>query len=333
MECMNTQLTWRNDTTGVWETAGWWNSANVLTAVIRYAGITNDATLLPVINDVYEKARHYKVGTDSLGHVRYCDNFANDYYDDRGWWGLAWVDAYNLTWDKKYLTMAETIFQGMTQGWSDDLGGGIWWKCNPNQYKNAIANDLFGLLAARLYKATLKEEYRNWLNREVEWFLQTGMLNTEIYQIEDGLGKDGQPNRNQHYTYNQGVALAVLTEMYELTQQSSYLEMAEKIAQATLTRLVTEDGVLREKNARTEPSADGVQFKGIFIRHLGYLYRVTHRQVYADFIRHNAQSIITRNYDTASHSLGCYWYGPFHKVQSAANACALECLIEAVSLP
>jgi len=46
----------------------------------------------------------------------------------------------------------------------------------------------------------------------------------------------------------------------------------------------------------------------------------------------NAESIITKDYDPTSKSFGCYWYGPFHKENSAANACALECVIEAYDL-
>ena len=259
-ESVQTSLSWRNDTTGIWETAGWWNSANVLTATIRYGAVTKDPAIPSVIEDVFEKARHYQVGVDSTGTPRYCDNFINDYYDDEGWWALAWIEASKLTGEKKYLDMAEIIFDDMTKD-------------------------------------------------------------------------DCTPNRNAHYTYNQGVASAVLAEMYLQTNDKSYLELAEKIADATITtQLVTDEGILREMKPEIDDSNDGVQFKGIFIRHLAFLYDLTKKPAYKDFILKNAESIITRDYDPASKSFGCYWYGPFHKESSAANACALECVIEAYEL-
>ena len=121
--------------------------------------------------------------------------------------------------------------------------------------------------------------------------------------------------------------------MYLQTNDKSYLELAEKIADATITtQLVTDEGILREMKPEIDDSNDGVQFKGIFIRHLAFLYEVTKNPAYKDFILKNAESIITKDYDPTSKSFGCYWYGPFHKENSAANACALECVIEAYDL-
>lgn len=332
-ESMNASVQWRNDTTGIWENAGWWNSANLLTAVVRYSEVTGSKEYFPVINDVYEKAKKYQVGVDSLGVPRYCDNFINDYYDDEGWWALAFIEAEKVTGEKKYLDMAQIIFDDMATGWSDECNGGIFWKKNPLHYKNSIANNLFSLTAIRLYKSTNDAKYLDWFEKNVAWYMQSGMINTEIYQIEDGLRKECQPNREQHYTYNQGVAIAVLTEMYLHSKDKQYLELAEKIAQATITtRLVTDNGILREMKPEIEKSNDGIQFKGIFIRHLAFLYEVTKNQMYKDFIIKNAESITTQAYDPVSKSFGYYWYGPFEEPKSAANSGALECVIEAYAL-
>ena len=328
-ESMQTSLHWLNDSTGIWESAGWWNSANVLTATIRYADVTGDTDLWPVIEAIHTKAGHYPVAVDSTGVVRYVDGFINDYYDDEGWWALAWIDAYQLTGLDKYLRTAEAIFEDMTTGWSDACGGGIFWKKNPLHYKNSIANNLFSLTAARLYASTDNEIYRDWLQKNVAWYLQSGMINRRLYQVEDGTTDDCLPNRNAHYTYNQGVAIAVLCEMFRLTEEQSYLDLATQIADATIQKeLVNEEGILREMRPEIADSNDGVQFKGIFIRHLAFLYELTHKEAYKKFILRNAESILKNNYDAATGSFGCYWAGPLRRIGPAANASALECVIE-----
>lgn len=328
---VSTMLSWRDATSGVWETAGWWNSANVLTALLRYGAVTGDTAIPILAADVFDRAKAYK-WVDSAGRDRLCSNFDNDFYDDQGWWALAWVEAYELTGRQEYLEMAETIYATMSTGWTDELGGGIYWKKNPLQYKNAIANNLYSLLAARLYRHTHKAEYRTRFIEASDWMLQSGMLNRKNWQVEDGLEADGTPNRGQYYTYNQGVCMASLAERYVLTGETQYLAMAEHIADATLRLMTTDEGILRELRPDTEPSADGVQFKGIFVRHLAFLYSLDKHADYRDFILRNARSIVEHDYDAASRSFGCFWSGPFREVQPAANGCALDCLVGALAV-
>ena len=334
-ECMNSLIEVRNDSTGIWPDAGWWNSANVFTAVIRYADLTDQKEkFLPLIQDVFEKTRKFPVYDEKGKFMFECENYVNDYYDDEGWWALAWIEAYKLTGNAEYLKMAEKIFADMTTGWSDNVsGGGIFWKKNPLVYKNSIANNLFALTAIRLYQQTQNEEYAEWFKKEVKWYLNTGLYNTDNQMIEDGIdGKTNQPNRGGYYTYNQGVAIAVLSEMYVYSHDKKYLDMAEKSAQSTMKNMVTDQGILRERNTEIAAGNDGVQFKGIFMRHLAFLYKVTGNQSYKDFMLKNADCIIAHNYDDASKSFGCYWYGPFKEVKTAANSSALECIMEAEAM-
>ena len=90
--------------------------------------------------------------------------FINNYYDDEGWWALAWVNAYDLTHTPQYLQMAQSIFADMAGGWDTaTCGGGIWWS-KDKTYKNAIANELFLSVAAHLANRTSgpqKEQYAN----------------------------------------------------------------------------------------------------------------------------------------------------------------------------
>lgn len=324
----------RNDSSSVWNTAGWWNSANVLTALIRYAEVSGEYDkILTVVDDVYQRASHYELKGSDGKFICYFDSFINDFYDDEGWWALAWIKAFEVFGNAEYLEMAKVIFADMTTGWDDTLGGGIYWKKNPLEYKNSIANNLFALTAIRLYKLTEEDVYLHWFLKEVDWYLSTGLYNEDKQIIEDGLSKDGSPNREGHYTYNQGVAIAVFTEMYLYSKEQKFLDIAVRLADSAIKKeFVTVSGVLSEKRIDIAEGNDGVQFKGIFIRHLAFLYSVTKNEEYKQFILTNADSILNNNYNLVSRSFGCHWEGPFKEKGVAANSSALECIIEAFNL-
>lgn len=271
-----------------------------------------------MLADIFAKAR-------TIGEA---GDFINDYYDDEGWWLLAWVEAYNQTGNKQYLDMAKYIFEDMASSWDDTCGGGIYWK-KPNQYKNAIANNLFALSAARLYGATGDEKYKQWLLDDAKWFLQSGMI------AEDGMVYDGTREckpRGASYTYNHGVAMAWLAELYLLTDNQQYIDTAMLIADAAIKNLVSEDGILKEGREPDDLGNDGVQFKGIFIRHLGFLYEVTGEPRYRDFILKNATSVIENSYSPEHKSFGSFWTGPFDKADSKGHTSAWEAVIEAYAL-
>ena len=114
--------------------------------------------------------------------------FLNKFYDDEGWWALAWIDAYDLTRNKDYLSMAQSIFADMAGAWDDTCGGGIWWSKDKN-YKNAIANELFLSVAAHLVNRTsgsARKQYMDWGRKEWKWFEGSGMINAKGL-INDGL--------------------------------------------------------------------------------------------------------------------------------------------------
>ena len=325
---------WYNPQTCLWETTNWWNAANITTMLIRYSAITGSQEYLPLIDQVFERNRNFVIpGKDGKPDV-VKKNFLNDFYDDEGWWALAWIDAYRLTKQKKYLEMAQTIFKDMTTGYDKTCGGGIYWK-KPQQYKNAIANGLFMLTALRLHQDAPRTKIAGkkpleWGEMVWKWFRETGMINREIWLVEDGL-KDCQPNSNQNWTYNQGVTIAVMCELYRIKKDTEALQMAEEIARAAMSRITTPQGILKEKN---EPNmgADGPQFKGIFIRHLATLHQITQKEEYGEFILKNAESIWAKGRNPNSSQFGGVWAGPFDRPDAARQSCALDCLIEAMNI-
>jgi predicted alpha-1,6-mannanase (GH76 family) len=265
--------------------------------------------------------------------------FLNKFYDDEGWWALAWIDVYDHTHNAQYLTIAESIFADMASGWDGTCDGGIWWS-KDRKYKNAIANELFLSVAAHLANRTsgaAQMQYRDWGNREWKWFRATGMINSHNL-INDGLAKrSGQTagvgcrnNGRTTWSYNQGVILGGLVELDEVNHDPSLPRTARRIAMAAITLLVDKQGVLHDP-CEPKCGADAVQFKGIFVRNLVLLESRYPQKAYASFIDTNADAIWNGARGPAF-QLGETWSGPFIKGNAASQSSALDALVGAATL-
>jgi predicted alpha-1,6-mannanase (GH76 family) len=312
---------WYNRSTGLWDTAGWWNSANALNAVIQYTQRTGDRSYAGVIETTF--------GAAQRAHPR----FINEYYDDNAWWALSWIAAYDLTGDERYLDAAEVIFDQMTGGWDDVCGGGVWWT-TARTYKNAIPNEQFLLLAARLHQrsGSGRSVYLDWAIREWEWFRASGMIGPAGL-VNDGLTQDCQNNGGTTWTYNQGVILGGLAALHEITGDRAYLEPGETIAGAVLRDLTSPDGVLVEpcELQRGGCNGDQAQFKGIFVRNLYDFWQQSPRPAYRAFILANARSIWVNDRNRRG-QFGLRWTGPFDRADAIRHSSALEALNAAVGV-
>lgn len=305
---------WYSSSNGLFNSQ-WWNSANELGALIDYSRLTGNTSYTSDIATTFND--------NSSG------NFLNDYYDDEGWWGLTWVNAYDYTGNVTYLNMAKTIFADMTGGWDSTCGGGIWWS-KDRTYKNAIPNELFLTLAVRLHERTPNDSsYLNWATQEWTWFSGSGLINSS-HLINDGLTSSCQNNGNTTWTYNQGVILGGLTDLYKTTGNTAYLTEAESIANVAISTLVNANGILEEScEAASNCNSDQAQFKGIFMRNLEQLYLAAHQQTYANFLVANASSI-WQNDRNSSGQFGLKWYGPFDSADPVRQSSALDALNAAI---
>jgi hypothetical protein len=93
------------------------------------------------------------------------------WFDDQGWWGMAFLDAYRATGNPEYLTDAE-IAQNFidVSGWDSTPGrpGGLWWNTNESFY---AGETLAGgtLLSARLYALTHDQSYLDDAIKYINW--------------------------------------------------------------------------------------------------------------------------------------------------------------------
>lgn len=312
---VKTLQTWYVEETGLWQTTGWWNGANALTVLVDYSKLSHTQDYLPVIANTFER---------NSGK-----NFLNKYYDDEGWWALGWAGAYELSHQARYLDMTERIFTDMAAGWDDTCGGGIWWS-KDNHYKNAIANELFLSVAAKLADLTADPDkraaYLAWAQREWKWFAASGMINSDNL-VNDGLDSACQNNHRTTWSYNQGVILGGLSELAKLSGDAKALEAAQSIASAAISRLTDPAGVLHDPCEPARCGNDAVQFKGIFARNLAALTAASPMPQFRAFLQTNAESV-WKNRDP-DNRFGVVWSAPSDVKNAATQVSALDVILAA----
>ena len=310
---------WYDVPSGLWNKDAWWTGANMLEASLDYMRETGDNTYVPLIDNSFTKNSSA--------------NFLNDYYDDEGWWALAWVKAYDYSHQQKYLDMAKTIFTDISAGWSDVCGGGVYWR-KEKDGKNAIPNELFLTLAARLHQRTPGDEgagsYLDWAQKEWAWFKGSGLISADN-QVVDGLNNltDCKPS-GPAYTYNQGVILGGLTDLSQAMSDPTLLDTAQSIAEAAFQKMTDKNGVFIESVCDPKcGEGDGVQFKGIFARNVGYLYSARPLAEFQEFLVKQSDAIWNDDSD-ALREFGQRWPGPFDMADASRQSSALDALNGAI---
>lgn len=308
-----------NKQTGLFNTTGWWNSANALTGIIDYAQASGDHRYDWIIANTYEKNLSAQGG-----------NFTNDYIDDTGWWGLAWTRAYDYTNDARYLTTARVDADYMASFSDNTCGGGLWWS-TARSYKNAITNELFIKLSAELHNRIRGDH--DYLDQSVStwtWFKASGMINSENL-INDGLDNGTcASNGGETWSYNQGVILGGLNDLFAATHDRSYLTQARTLADSSSTSShLNPNGVLTEPCEARDCGSDGPTFKGVYVRNLGELNSTVQSSDYRHYLARQATVSWHRDRN-AFNQYGVHWSGPLVSISAATQASAVDAQVAAL---
>jgi len=211
--------------------------------------------------------------------------------------------------------------------------------------KRTVFFQLAGALALRV--TDRRSYYLEWSKREWSWFQHSGMINAAGI-INDGLTPHCRNNGGFVWSYNQGVILGGLCNLWLLERDVSYLLWARDITLAALRNLTVSDVLTDPCPGDCTGSADLPQFKGVFLRNTMYVYDAI--QLYlrdpdpphakelralntalAGFAADNAQAICSHNCVRSSATdrtyLGFYWAGPFERCDAARQSSAAEALI------
>jgi hypothetical protein len=106
------------------------------------------------------------------------------WFDDNGWWGLAFMDAYRATGTARYLRDAERAFAFIAAGGWDPRGGGLWWNTS-HPYKAGEALAAASLLGALLFEHTHNQFYLGQVDKFLAWADGHFLTELRLYDLTD----------------------------------------------------------------------------------------------------------------------------------------------------
>lgn len=161
-------------------------------------------------------------------------NGHDKYYDDNAWLVITFVEAFELTGDRAYLTRAEETARFVDSGWDDKLGGGIWWHAShKDDSKNTCANGPAAVGYLRLARHAPPAEADDWAKKAraaVDW-------TRDHLQASDGLFDDrvivstGEVKRGR-LTYNSALMERAWLELFRREGHADDLAQAKRVSRA-----------------------------------------------------------------------------------------------------
>jgi predicted alpha-1,6-mannanase (GH76 family) len=332
----------------------WWNSAVTVTTLADLTSFIPSAFVItgPIFSNTFKRAQASQLQERKISATERCiwpltstcadaqpaveipRGFINGYYDDEGWWALAWLKVYDITNEEVYLRSAAHIFNDMLSTGYNGTCGAMYWD-RKQTYQNAIANELFLAVAAGLAnRVRNKSYYLYWALKQWQWFKRSGMINVD-YLINDGLTQYCINNGGITWSYNQGVILGALVELNFANFRREYLDYATNIALAAINELSNDKGILTEAGGGGEDpdmGFDEPQFKGIFIRNLQILQRATRNEEFAHFIQRNADSVWSCDRSSVNGTFGNVWDRYYGQDLPQGHSSALAAIVAAVGV-
>jgi predicted alpha-1,6-mannanase (GH76 family) len=297
---------------GLFDGHGWWTGANALIALIDSMRVSGMRSYDYAIAATYDKQINARQG-----------QFRNEYSDDTGWWGLAWVAAYDLTGDARYLATARADADHMHTFWDTRCGGGVHWRSD-RRHKNAISNSLYIQLNAALAQRVPDDTtYRDRARTGWSWFRDTGMIRSDDIVI-DAVDLDTCRATSGPLTYNQGVLIDALVQLDRLGDADA-LAVARRVADAaTASGYLHRDGIVREPGETDSCEGDAPSWKGSYVRGLGVLNAVT-GGAYTAYLQRQADRAYADNRNTFD-AYGPHWAGPYVNTSHLCQQSALDLL-------
>ncbi|MET0555732.1 MAG: glycoside hydrolase family 76 protein [Vicinamibacteria bacterium] len=222
-----------DDAPSFWVPEDYWRAPTILMELVGLMAATGQPDHVAVV----ENGRI--AGEPYLGNC--------GYYDDETVWGRFFVAAHAYFREAgaadpaPYLADAVAVYQDLTAAWdasADVCGGGVWWmRPSPSTRANfKAANATLGLMeiALGLFEATADASYLARAQAAWSWLQSSGLMPADGLVWGGLTAACGVDPRNVPVIALQGNPLGPLFMLYEATGDTSCLDAAQRIADATL---------------------------------------------------------------------------------------------------
>ncbi|HEY2571547.1 MAG TPA: glycoside hydrolase family 76 protein [Solirubrobacteraceae bacterium] len=195
------------------------------------------------------------------------------WFDDNGWWGIAFMNAYRATGSKRWLNDATRALKYVaTAGW-DARAGGLWWNTtHPYKAGAALASDT--LLATLLYQQTKSSLALAQARRFLAWG------NTSGFSEADGLYRGSSLNPTP-IDYAEGPLIYAQAVLCELTGTAADCRRSDEQKANSLKRF----GYLLDFSP---------QYDAIYLQWLLALYALHHDRTLYAIAADNARNVEAR---------------------------------------
>lgn len=246
------------------------------------------------------------------------------YYDDNIWIALDYCDYYQLTHKPASLEKAVALYQYIYSGWSDEIGGGIFWCEQQKEAKHTCYNAPSTVLGVKLYRLTKDAKYLEKAKETYAW-TKKHLCDPTDHLYWDNINLKGKVSKEK-YAYNSGQMIQAGVLLYEETGDEQYLHDAQQTAAGT-------DAFFRTKADKKDPTVkvhkDMAWFNVILFRGLKALYKIDKNPAYVNAMVENALHA-WENYRDENGLLGRDWSG--HNKEQYKwlldNACLIEFFAE-----
>lgn len=157
------------------------------------------------------------------------------YYDDNAWMVITFVEAYEMTGERRYLDRAEAALAFVLSGWDDVYGGGIWWHEGHNENaKNTCSNAPAAVACLRvaMHQPSAKAKANVAMaQRIVDWTVKNLQLGNGLFA--DGVNVQTGRINTDALTYNTALMIRAWLGLYRATGDQRYFAEAKRSAAAS----------------------------------------------------------------------------------------------------